>query len=307
MARVLVATGEATGDPPASFGASLAELRRATATATAAAARQATAVAAPAAAATTTVPSILGSSPSSSPASFATLFTASPVTKASGVDPTSRQAPGALSADSSCDAANAHATPAINLNDVRSTVGGSDAVMMRLLTKFRERAETTLDGMWRAVEQSDWMTLKRDAHSLKGTSGHVAAVALKATAEALERSANASLQGSGTSPKEALANVEREIDRVLVAIEEATGEPLPLSAPPLGTGLAGASGASAAAVPTYAPALAPAAAPATAPPAAPAPAPLPAPAPAPAPATAPVAPRSAHATPAINLNDAAPH
>ena len=175
--------------------------------------------------------------------------------------------------------------------------------MARLLTKFCERAEATLDGMRRAIQQNDWMTLKRDAHSLKGTSGHVAAVALKATAEALERSANASLQGSDTSPKEALANVEREIDRVLVAIEEATGEPLPLSAPPLGTGLAGASGASAAAVPTYAPALAPAAAPATAPPAAPAPAPLPAPAPAPAPATAPVAPRSAHATPAINLND----
>eukprot|EP00964_Phaeocystis_antarctica_P111100 scaffold75398_cov67-Phaeocystis_antarctica.AAC.1 len=113
MARVLVATGEATGDPPASFGASLTELRRATATAAAASARQATAVAAPA-----TVPSTLGS-----PASFATLFTTSPVTKASGADPTSRQAPGALSADSSCDATNAHATPAINLNDVRSTVG----------------------------------------------------------------------------------------------------------------------------------------------------------------------------------------
>ena len=60
------------------------------------------------------------------------------VTKASGADPTSRQAPGALSADSSCDATNAHATPAINLNDVRSTVGGSDAVMMRLLTKLGE-------------------------------------------------------------------------------------------------------------------------------------------------------------------------
>ena len=86
--------------------------------------------------------------------------------------------------------------------------------MARLLTKFCERAEATLDGMRRAIQQNDWMTLKRDAHSLKGTSGHVAAVALKAAAEALERSANASLQGSGTSPKEALANVEREIDRV---------------------------------------------------------------------------------------------
>ena len=96
--------------------------------------------------------------------------------------------------------------------------------MVRLLTKFRERAEATLDGMRRAVEQSDWTTLKRDAHSLKGSSGYVAAMALKAAAEALERSANESLQGSGTSPKEALANVEREMARVLVAIGEATGE-----------------------------------------------------------------------------------
>ena len=124
--------------------------------------------------------------------------------------------------------------------------------MARLLTKFCERAEATLDGMRRAIQQSDWMTLKRDAHSLKGASGHVAAVALKAAAEALERSANDSLQGSGTSPAEALAHVEREMARVLIAIKEATGEtpaPGPHS-PPLGTGVAGASGASAAAVPT---------------------------------------------------------
>ena len=50
--------------------------------------------------------------------------------------------------------------------------------------------------------------------------------ALKAAAEALEHTANESLQGHsvGTPPKEALANVEREMARVLVAIGEATGE-----------------------------------------------------------------------------------
>ena len=97
--------------------------------------------------------------------------------------------------------------------------------MVRLLAKFGERAEATIDGMRRAVEERDWATLKRDAHSLKGSSGYVAAMALKAAAEALERSANEALQGSGISPAEALANVEREMARVLVAIEEATGEP----------------------------------------------------------------------------------
>ena len=86
-------------------------------------------------------------------------------------------------------------------------------------------SQLTIDGMRRAVEEGDWTTLKRDAHSLKGSSGYVAAMALKAAAEALERSANEALQGSGISPAGALANVEREMARVLVAIEEATGEP----------------------------------------------------------------------------------
>ena len=106
-------------------------------------------------------------------------------------------------------------------------VGGSDAVMVRLLAKFGERAQATIDGMRRAVEEGDWATLKRDAHSLKGSSGYVAAMALKAAAEALEHTANRLLQGQpvGTSPKEALANVEREMTRVLLAVEEATGEP----------------------------------------------------------------------------------
>jgi len=57
-------------------------------------------------------------------------------------------------------------------------------------------------------------------------------MALKAAAEALERTANESLQGQpvGTPPKEALANVEGEMARVLLAIEEATARrrsPLP--------------------------------------------------------------------------------
>ena len=136
-------------------------------------------------------------------------------------DPTSGQASAAAASEST------DTTPAINLNDVRSMVGGSDAVMARLLAKFGERAEATIDGMRRAVEEGDWATLKRDAHSLKGSSGYVAAMALKAAAEALEHTANRLLQGQpvGTSPKEALANVEREMARVLVAIEEATGEP----------------------------------------------------------------------------------
>ena len=144
--------------------------------------------------------------------------------------PTSGQPPAAAastSGGSSGGGADANATPAVNLNEVRSAVGGSNAVMMRLLTKFRERAQATLDGMRRAVERSDWTTLKRDAHSLKGSSGYVAAMALKAAAEGLERSAVESLQGPpvGTSPAEALTHVEEEMARVLVAISEATGEP----------------------------------------------------------------------------------
>jgi HPt (histidine-containing phosphotransfer) domain-containing protein len=185
MARVLLAIGEATGEPPASLPPRLAS--------------SVAAAAAPAAAA----PAV-----------------SAPATTTATAGPTPGQA-SAAAASKSTDT-----TPAINLNEVRATVGGSDAVMMRLLTKFRERAEATLDGMRRAVEQSDWTTLKRDAHSLMGSSSCVAAMALKEAAEALERSADESLQGPpvGTSPKEALADVEREMARVLLAIGEATGE-----------------------------------------------------------------------------------
>eukprot|EP00964_Phaeocystis_antarctica_P082037 scaffold51390_cov62-Phaeocystis_antarctica.AAC.4 len=94
-------------------------------------------------------PQHLGSPPSSSTASVAALMCTASVTKASGADPTSRQAPGALSAVSNlaasllrepaltliAGAANAHATPAINLKNVRSTVGGSDAPLPRHLRR----------------------------------------------------------------------------------------------------------------------------------------------------------------------------
>eukprot|EP00964_Phaeocystis_antarctica_P144392 scaffold110165_cov33-Phaeocystis_antarctica.AAC.1 len=121
--------------------------------------------------------------------------------------------------------------------------------MVRLLTKFNGRARATIDGMRRAVEESDWTTLKRDSHSLKGSSGYVAAVALKAAAIALERSADESLQGPpvGTSPAEALVHVEEEMTRVLLAIGEATGEPPASMPPPLATGGVTAAAAPAAA------------------------------------------------------------
>ena len=179
MTRVLLAIGEATGEPPASLPPPLTS-------------GGVTAAAAPAAAAA----AVIGAAVSATvPSTF--------------------------------DAANAHATPAIDLNDVRTTVGGSDAVMVKLLTNFNGRARATINSMRRAVEVSDWTTLKRDSHSLKGSSGYVAAVALKAAAIALERSADESLQGPpvGTSPAEALVHVEEEMTRVLLAIGEATGEP----------------------------------------------------------------------------------
>ena len=155
-------------------------------------------------------------------ASAAAVPTAAPATIAAALAVrTCRPAPAAAVPRS------ADATPAINLNDVRTTVGASDAVMVQLLTNFHGRARTTIDSMRRAVEVSDWTTLKRDSHSLKGASGYLAAMALKAAAIALERSADESLQGPpvGTSPAEALVHVEEEMTRVLLAIGEATGEP----------------------------------------------------------------------------------
>ena len=67
---------------------------------------------------------------------------------------------------------------AIDLNQVRMTVGGSEAVMIRLLENFHGHSQASLEEMRRAVEQCDWEMLKRDAHSLKGSCGYVAAKVL---------------------------------------------------------------------------------------------------------------------------------
>ena len=202
---------------PTSFAPQNAE--RSSFAPTAAASAAASFVAAPAVAASSAASSSAAASFAAAPATAPATAPAAALAAAPAAAPVAALAAALLAPKDSA--------PAINLNDVRSTVGGSDAVMVRLLTKFNGRARATIDGMRRAVEESDWTTLKRDSHSLKGASGYVAAMALKAAAIALERSANESLEGPpvGTSPAEALVHVEEEMTRVLLAIGEATGEP----------------------------------------------------------------------------------
>ena len=102
--------------------------------------------------------------------------------------------------------------------------------MLRLLQKFRERAPATLTGLRRAAEASDWPTLKRDAHSLKGSSGYVAASPLREAATRLEWMADQLVEAEVTgSPFQqdvlaALVRVEEEMAHVVAAIGAATGE-----------------------------------------------------------------------------------
>ena len=117
----------------------------------------------------------------------------------------------------------------INIKEVLTAVGGTEAVMLRLLQKFRERAPATLTGLRRAAEAADWATLKRDAHSLKGSSGYVAASPLREAAIALEGTADQSTSGAASQQDvlAALLRVEEEMARVVAAIGAATGEATP--------------------------------------------------------------------------------
>jgi len=87
---------------------------------------------------------------------------------------------------------------------------GDRAVVHRLLIMFRERAAVSIAALETANAQNDFITLKREAHSLKGSSGYVAATMLSAAALSLMQLANSAIQKEPVEP----AAIEQAITRV---------------------------------------------------------------------------------------------
>jgi len=82
-------------------------------------------------------------------------------------------------------------TSVLHWTDALRTFGGDESILMRLLLKFQERAKPTMTKIRKAVKEGDMQVLKREAYSLKGSSGYIAARDLKEAAQALESAVDA--------------------------------------------------------------------------------------------------------------------
>ncbi|KAL3916873.1 MAG: hypothetical protein SGPRY_006635 [Prymnesium sp.] len=78
----------------------------------------------------------------------------------------------------------------IRLNDAVANIGGDMQMTMRLLVKFRDHAGPTQSTFKEALESESISVLRREAHSLKGSSGYIAAGDLRQAAMQLQEAAD---------------------------------------------------------------------------------------------------------------------
>jgi CheY-like chemotaxis protein len=101
-------------------------------------------------------------------------------------------------------------------------VGGSEAAYWRLLGKFADNQENAVAQVRAAVEADDQELAVRTAHSLKGASGALGAVAVQEVAGQLEARLKESLKGIDESLYEELAKI---LETSIGLIRSASGTP----------------------------------------------------------------------------------
>jgi len=108
----------------------------------------------------------------------------------------------------------------INWKEALEHFGGEESILLRLLSKFRDRAGLTLETLRAALSKGDMDALRREAHSLSGSCAYIAATRLQKAANALQMAADQALtSSSGAELAHAqLKNVEEEQQRLLHAI-----------------------------------------------------------------------------------------
>ena len=75
---------------------------------------------------------------------------------------------------------------ALNWADALANFGGEETILWQLLHKFEERAKPTLRKIRKAARDNDLRVLRREACSLKGSAGYIAAYDLRRWAKSLE-------------------------------------------------------------------------------------------------------------------------
>ncbi|MBD2232839.1 hybrid sensor histidine kinase/response regulator [Phormidium tenue] len=110
------------------------------------------------------------------------------------------------------------------LHTFATTVGGDDARFMAdLIASYLESADQLLVDMGTALDQQDWSTLQRAAHTLKSSSASVSADALSALCHDLEavlrQDSNPAVADRVEAIRYALADVKTALQSVLVSPE----------------------------------------------------------------------------------------
>jgi len=115
--------------------------------------------------------------------------------------------------------------PGIEIADGLMRVGGNRAAYRKLLLKFAHTNVNTGAEMRAALQQGDVESAVRMAHTLKGVSGNIGAIALHQAALALE----AALKRGSPEQATLLENCEHTLKQLVQAI--AALEPVPAAAP----------------------------------------------------------------------------
>ena len=85
--------------------------------------------------------------------------------------------------------------PGINFEEAVANIGGDRAMTLRLLSKFSSYHFQTMATFEQALEKQAFDVIRREAHSLKGSCGYVAAKQLQAASIALLKAVDVALEG----------------------------------------------------------------------------------------------------------------
>lgn len=97
----------------------------------------------------------------------------------------------------------------LNSFDEVQTDGEPDFVV-ELIDLYQKETAILLERISQSVDQNDWLSVKRAAHSLRGSSGNLGIIGMSRTAEQLELQ-----ELDGVIAKELAINLDREFVRVL--------------------------------------------------------------------------------------------
>lgn len=104
---------------------------------------------------------------------------------------------------------------AVNLSAALARVGGKVEHLRKIVTVFLAEAAKLLSEMRQAITSGDAPTLKRAAHSLKGSVGIFGAASAVQAAQQLETMA---ADGEWAEVEEAYTKLAQEMDRLLPAL-----------------------------------------------------------------------------------------